>query len=1142
MDSGRTLRFGKVGLLAVFACMATAPVGLAQSASPGTTPAASTQAADLRVLPRLGIGHTSSGGGFDGFSQFEGFVPLLQTPGQNLLFLEGRLLLDNSANVGGNLLLGYRTYSAASDRTFGGYVSYDNRNTGNSVFSQIGVGLESLGQRWDVRANAYFPVGDTRQVVAESLTNGGFQPTNLRFQDHFLLVGGQQEQRATRLLEAAMGGFDLEAGTRLLAWGSGDLRGYGGLYYYDASGSPSTWGWRLRLEGRPTDGLRLGLAVQGDDLFGTQVIASLGLSLPGVRPSGAKPRTTLARLGETVGRSQTIVVDDQLETQIISQSVPLTLATNPATGQPYFFQHVNLGVAGGNGTFENPFGTVQNALTATRSDGNDVVYVQAGTNPGIPALTIPNRVQVLSTGPVQRLNTVEFGLAQLPLSGTGVLPTVTNTVTLGSNSVLSGFAITGTTGPGVAASGITNAVVQNSTIASSSNPAVFLSNTTGTISFSDSTIASTGTAAIAGSNMANLTLTNTPISSTNSAQDGLSLNGVTGTVSFTNSPITIANSAQDGLSLNGVAGTVSFTSSPITIAGATGDGIAVNNVSGTVTLPTGTVTQTGAFGVNLTNSTGTIAVANFRVSNTGDSGIAANGVGNLTLQSNQIQAATNQGILVRNGTTNLTIADNTVSNTVGGSASLGPITLPGGGSSITVPTPLGTITIPAPTGVIPLPTGQGIVVATADGTVNVTRNTIAGTASQGLVLLNASGPVSVTDNSISNTVGNDFPVTLTGGTTVNVATGQGIVLSGVTGSLEVSRNQVSNVRGQGLLVAGATQTVNLTGNTIDRTVDQGLVLAGTTGTVTIANNTITTVTGRNYTVPNPLGGTLDVPTGQGIALAGISGTVNVTGNTISGVTGFQAGGLSIPSGQGIGLANGSGQVDLTIAGNQIRNNFNDGLLLVLVGTANANLAILNNTIENNGGTTPLLRGDGIGIGVEQEAVANLTISGNTIRGNGDDGIDLRVNLFTPASPARLTGTISNNTIANNGQNGLEFQTFSTNPTPSRLTIDNNTITTPNAFQGILLQTLVPTARLSATVNSNTLSNTTNTPGFAAQNGPLGQLCLSLSGNNSNRGYQLQNGALGTFQVVNLAALTSINTGLPVTTIGNIITAIGGNCP
>lgn len=476
----RTIWCSYVGLLLVG--MLASPVVAQSNETQTETPAATnTSVADLKITPRFGVGHTSSGAGFDGFTRFSGFVPLLQNPGNNLTFLDGRFFLDNSANGGGNILLGHRFYSQQANRLFGGYIAYDTRDTGNSIFHQLGVGLESLGEVWDVHLNGYIPIGDRRQVVDENFINTDFQLTNSFFEDHFLITQGRRQGRVIRHQEAAMTGLDLEIGAKLAQLGDqGDLRGYGGLYWYDASGSPEILGWRLRLEARPSDTLNLGLSVQDDYLFGTNVVFTIGATFPGTRPSGvSNPESVLARMGESVVRTANITVDSQQELDSFNEAFTAK-AINPETGEPYFFQHVELGSTGGNGTFENPFGQVRDALSVAQTD--QIVYVQFGTNPGIMGgvnFVIPDGVSVLSTGPVQEINTVNLGLVQLPLSGTGRLPDVMDTVTMGNNTTLSGFAITSANGFGIDASDVTNVVIRDNQVTNSRERGISLENVTG---------------------------------------------------------------------------------------------------------------------------------------------------------------------------------------------------------------------------------------------------------------------------------------------------------------------------------------------------------------------------------------------------------------------------------------------------------------------------------------------------------------------------------------------------------------------------------------------------------------------------------------------------------------------------------------
>ncbi len=447
----------------------------------------------IYITPRIGAQFTTgSGVGYDSsYTSVEGFVPLVQNPGKDLTFIQGKLHLATTDTLAsGNLTLGHRLYSTRDNRVIGGYIAYDARNTGNNKFNQVGAGFESLGESWDARANLYIPVNDTRQVSNESISETSSPLSVPQFQENFLVQTRNVQRQVNRRFEVAMKGIDIEAGVKLANIGTtGDVRGYAGLYYYNASNNDEIFGGRARLEVNPNDALKLGVLLSNDSTFGTNLVFSVGASLPGTRPVGLKKNSVLARFGESIVRNDNIIIKEQQESTITSLQETILL-TNPATGQPWEFQHVNLGIGTGNGTFENPTGTVAEALNIAQA--NDIVYVQAGINPGIPGFTIPNSVQVLSTGVVQQINTVEAGTIQLPLSGTGTLPTITGTVTMGNNTTLSGFAIASGSNPGIFASNIGNFTIRNNTITSPTAQGILLENVRGEVAITNNTIQDSG--------------------------------------------------------------------------------------------------------------------------------------------------------------------------------------------------------------------------------------------------------------------------------------------------------------------------------------------------------------------------------------------------------------------------------------------------------------------------------------------------------------------------------------------------------------------------------------------------------------------------------------------------------------------------
>lgn len=600
--------------------------------TPDSKPAPSTNAVDLKVPVRGGIGYTTDGAGFDGFGHLEGFLPLRQKVGKNITFLEARLLLDHGAHLGSNLLIGHRVYDQDDNRNYAGYLGFDTRSTDNKVFPQLNLGVESLGHVWDFRLNGYLPF-NRRQQVRNQLVNLG-ETTATGFQGNRLILENIQQRQRIRDVEGALPGLDAEVGAKLAQWQRGDLRAFVGGYFYDGLGSTDALGWRLRLAAQPTENFSLGVSVQDDGLFGTSVVGSISARLPGLRPKRTeapldKHQRVAARLRDPIERTRSVTLETlrTITDASITTSGPLQ---NPEEEQDYIFQHVQLGTAGGDGTFENPFGTVQAALDVTVGDGNDVVYVDGAANVDIPAFAIPDRVRVLSRGPVQRLaglpfpgfpngnvrlpfspaNSFDDGiLVDLPFSGDGNFPTITgggpDLVTLGNRTTLAGFQVQNAAGNGIIGQSVLDIELRNNVITNAGERGIFLDDVGGSaILFDNIATGSQGTAADnsgQGLFIRNTSSDNAVTATINGFQldnnrVGLELNAEGDGSSFPSQVVTIAPSTADNTS-SGTNDNVALTNS---ISNNTDDGIdaiASNGGSQEVSLSAATISNNGGNGL-----------------------------------------------------------------------------------------------------------------------------------------------------------------------------------------------------------------------------------------------------------------------------------------------------------------------------------------------------------------------------------------------------------------------------------------------------------------------------------------------------------------------------------------------------------------
>ena len=621
-------------------------VGSAQAQTPGGAPAPSVSTdASLLISPRLGVGHTTSGAGFDGTTQFRGFIPLDQEEGRSLTFFEPQFLLDNDGQVGGNLLFGHRQYSRRSDRIFGGYISLDNREPEEDDFYQIGLGLETLGRIFDGRINGYIPLGDTSNVIdEETFISGATGVSN--FEGNQLILSSTVTERLRRVEEFALAGFDAEVGAKIADWndGDGDLRGFAGFYFYDTARVDSTLGYRLGLEVRPVQNLQLGVSVQGDELFGTNVVGTFGLTFPRVRPKGpiAEEDMVVARLGEPTRRIASIAVETAETFEDTTSLIEMPLM-NPEEEEAYRFVHVTLGATGGDGTFESPFGTVQAALDDTISDGNNIVYVDAGSNPAIPAFAVPDRVRVLSQGPTQELAglpfpgfpedasrlpfspTVNFDggiLVELPLSGDGNFPLIQGgadtLVTMGNSTVLSGFILDGGTNA-IAATGVENVEIRDNTITGAGR-GIFLSDVSGSVILFNNTISNTTGGPGEGqgifvnntlSDAVEVSIARQEITGTSTGIDVTA----DGSISVTANPqqivtvtdTTVEDSGAEGLRFQAsAAGNQAVTVTDSTVTGSGGEGIlisATNTGSQEVTIEDSRIARSGGNGITVIGGT-----------------------------------------------------------------------------------------------------------------------------------------------------------------------------------------------------------------------------------------------------------------------------------------------------------------------------------------------------------------------------------------------------------------------------------------------------------------------------------------------------------------------------------------------------------
>ena len=976
----------------------------------------------LRLPPLFRVGANSESGGIpDSLTAFDGFFPVQQSPGHNVTFFNSRLNIDfdSSNSLGGTVLLGHRSYSSEQERILGGYLAFDVRDTGDSTFPQVGFGFERLGKRWDIRANGYVPVGNTRQrtdrdIYTSSTSNTEIGETAFRgnlLSTTFTTTSTDVFTQIDRF-EVALGGFDVEVGTSLARWNEhGALRLHGGVYYLGGH-DVSAVGGRGRIEIVPAESIRLMAGIQGDPVFDVRGFFAASFLFPTPRSFKAEVNSgereeaiaavgeTVIRLADPIYRDFNVVVDDHSEVESLTtvsttrEEVPYI---NPATGEPWRFTHV--ATRGGiNGTFESPFRLLQDGLDATVGDGNDIVYVALADDARVPPFTIPDNVQVLSTGPLQELAATLAGTSitsvVLPGSSDGNFPDVTDTARMGSNTKLSGFDITGMTDSAL----------------------IVPTGTRGWVEISDNTMTSLVDDGVEIEDISgglDLILTRNAISSVNDT--GIDVGRISGsntTLEFSDNDLRDLQGEGDGIHLDEIIGDVDLL-------------IARNDISGFGSVTTIPV----PLGAPFIDDNGGIEIAGISGTSNTNIEIVNNTIGSPTPIVNPLfEIIAGHGIDIEEITEDSVVDVMIAENTINGKLRRGIVF-----SSVR----------------------EEFIALTdnAEANISIVDNTIENSEFSSIEIRQIYGNSVANINIDGNTISSDTSRTVEIGDMIFLRRPSGIRIEDVNDTARANvdiTNNIINFPSTGMIIGNteddATSSILISGNEINDALSGSIALTSQIGSsitdVTISNNNISRggrdgirfgffSTARNNadTTISITGNVISDSADSGIVFADIqqnaTADITISGNIISrsGEDGIAFNGLED-----------NAEVSLSIADNQILASDGFGVELdVIEDTSNVTIDIRDNTIDDT-------RFDGVHVDIEDSATVNITVSNNTIEETGTTGIDVdngsqntnlaaNQNIFTDngGTGFRLTNQASGSVClvldSNNGSNSAvaEFE-------------------------------------------------------------------------------------------------------------------------
>lgn len=337
----------------------------------------------------------------------------------SIWFSDVRLSGDWDDNLEANIGLGYRQY-AMEDAILGGIAWIDRRKTERgSWFNQIALTGEYLQEDKDLRTNLYLPLSSGDSYVTPVI--GSTTP--------YLADTGVYYNTNGRLVEKPLHGIDVEAGFRLPVFEEklDSVRVYGAGYAFGANDVKPVIGGRLRARVDITPDLSVGARYQYDGARGAQSFAEVTLRWPFTNKKSFRSEGLRARMDESAERDIDIVSAAKVIDTGLKKPV-----TNTESGQQQRVVHVNNTGGIGDGSLENPYGSLADAQAAMLD--NDIIYIRDNGGATLDGGLIINRenVAVIGSGIDFVFDSSRFGASLFALDGqvlaaaTADAPVITN--------------------------------------------------------------------------------------------------------------------------------------------------------------------------------------------------------------------------------------------------------------------------------------------------------------------------------------------------------------------------------------------------------------------------------------------------------------------------------------------------------------------------------------------------------------------------------------------------------------------------------------------------------------------------------------------------------------------------------------------
>ncbi|MCA0404203.1 MAG: inverse autotransporter beta domain-containing protein, partial [Proteobacteria bacterium] len=363
--------------------------------------------------------NVQGGHGMQGY--YDALLPLVGDA-EHMFYANGALAGTHHEN-GGDLGLGYRRIILNNQYVAGGFVLMGRYRTNyHNMFNQLTLGTELFGTTWEARAHLYPLIGKRNKFVSKR--SEGFS-----FQGHKLL--GIE----TTTYEHAEGGGDIEIG-RVIP-NVPKLRGFAG-YYHNGLGNnehKNVNGGYGRFEYRYNSHFTFTLADAYDRYQGNFFAIGVRINI-GAPAENKEPLTADQRMTDYSVRRRNIF------TYTTANSIPFS-----STENFYFVAGPSLS---GDGSYEAPYGSIQEAIAAANADpsSNNYVYVCNCSNTASYTYDLGGQLDI---GPTTKLigsgGTFTYNNTVVPSLCGNARPTLIGGLLLPGNNEVTNFNITGIGAP-----------------------------------------------------------------------------------------------------------------------------------------------------------------------------------------------------------------------------------------------------------------------------------------------------------------------------------------------------------------------------------------------------------------------------------------------------------------------------------------------------------------------------------------------------------------------------------------------------------------------------------------------------------------------------------------------------------------------